>query len=298
MDIKLLRSFATVALLEHVGQAAERLHISQSPLSRQIQQLESELGVTLFHREKKRLRLTEAGRKFLDEVTPFLHHHERLKDYGRSLTQADVGRLDIGYVEAAIHSRLLPEALARLNTPGGIDIHLHAMRSKQQQELLQERALDVALLHTPPEMSERFLQKTVLTEPILLAMPTAQAIAAPTPEDLQGRRWIADHQHLNPAARSRLLHACELAGFQPNIVLDVNGPQAALACVEAGLGFTFIQQSLAAKVFETVSLVMLPWLPLDITLYAVWRKEDTRPLISEFLNALDMSHSVNCTQGE
>ena len=52
VDIKLLRSFATVALFEHVGQAAERLHISQSPLSRQIQQLESELGITLFHRDK------------------------------------------------------------------------------------------------------------------------------------------------------------------------------------------------------------------------------------------------------
>lgn len=91
MDIKLLRSFATVALLEHVGQAAEKLHISASPLSRQIQQLESELGVTLFHREKKRLRLTEAGRKFLDEVTPFLQHHARLTDYGRSLTQTARG---------------------------------------------------------------------------------------------------------------------------------------------------------------------------------------------------------------
>ncbi|KHJ66092.1 LysR family transcriptional regulator [Pantoea rodasii] len=286
MDIKLLRSFATVARLEHVGQAAEKLHISSSPLSRQIQQLESELGVTLFHREKKRLRLTEAGQKFLDEVTPFLQHHERLKLYGQSLTQADIGRLDIGYVEAAIHSRLLPEAIARLNEQDGIDIHLHALRSRQQCELLEERALDVALLYTPPENNGVLLQKQVLTEPILLAMPKAHAIAAPTSDDLQGQRWIADHAHLNPAARAKLLAACQQAGFQPNITLEVSGPLAALACVEAGLGFTFIQQSLAGRVPETVSLVLLPWLPLEIALYAVWRKDDSRPLIQAFLQAL------------
>ncbi|ORM61851.1 LysR family transcriptional regulator [Pantoea rodasii] len=289
MDIKLLRSFATVALLEHVGQAAEKLHISASPLSRQIQQLENELGVTLFHREKKRLRLTEAGRKFLDEVTPFLQHHARLTDYGHSLTQAESVRLDIGYVEAAIHSRILPNAIARIDPQSGIAIHLHAMRSKQQRELLEERALDVALLHTPPEKGVLFSQKKVLTEPVLLAMPKAQAIAAPTPADLQKQRWIADHAHLNPAARARLLAACEQAGFQPGITLEVNGPLAALACVEAGLGFTFIQQSLAISVPDTVSLVMLPWLPLEITLYAVWRKDDARPLIHDFLKAINLA---------
>ena len=288
MDIKLLRSFATVALLEHIGQAAEKLHISPSPLSRQIQQLESELGVALFHREKKRLRLTAEGKKFLHEVTPFLQHHQRLIEYGRSLAQEQVARLDIGYVEAAIHTRLLPEAIARINGDRGTDIHLHAMRSKQQLELLNERALDVAILHTPPEKSDVFLQKKVLTEPILLAMPQHQAIADPTPDDLQGQPWIADHAHLNPAARARWLTACQQAGFQPDIALEVSGPLAALACVEAGLGFTFIQQSLVSRVAPTVSLVRLPWLPLDITLYAVWRKENSGPLIDAFLSALAM----------
>ncbi|BAN97080.1 hypothetical protein E05_23140 [Plautia stali symbiont] len=105
MDIKILRAFATVAALEHIGQAAERLHISPSPLSRQIQQLESELEMVLFHREKKRLRLTDEGRRFLTEVTPFLQHHERLKDYAQHLQQGDVGRLDIGYVERRLFTR-------------------------------------------------------------------------------------------------------------------------------------------------------------------------------------------------
>lgn len=203
MDIKLLRSFTVVARLEHIGQAAERLNISSSPLSRQIQMLEDELGVTLFHREKKRLHLTTEGEKFLDEVGPFLQHYDRLKDHARHLGQANAGRIDIGYVEAAIHSRLLPDALAKLALPPEIDIKLHSMRSKQQLEQLQARLIDVAFLYTlPPSSDAQFCQKIVLTEPVLLAMPKALALPAPTPAQLEQYPWIAEQENLNPAARA------------------------------------------------------------------------------------------------
>lgn len=286
MDIKILRAFATVAALEHIGQAAERLHISPSPLSRQIQQLESELGMVLFHREKKRLRLTDEGKRFLTEVTPFLQHHERLKEYAQHLQQGDVGRLDIGYVEAAIHSRLLPAALARLAPGAGIDVRLHALRSAQQIARLEAGAIDIAIVHTLPHDDADFLHKKIATEPVLLAMPASSALTAPVAADLHGRAWIADQENLNPAARARLLAACQRAGFQPDIRFEVNGPLAALACVEAGLGFTLIQHSLARIVPDNVVLMPLPDLALEIVLYAVWRRQDTRPLTARFLQQL------------
>lgn len=288
MDIKLLRSFTVVARLEHIGQAAERLNISSSPLSRQIQMLEDELGVTLFHREKKRLHLTTEGEKFLDEVGPFLQHYDRLKDHARHLGQANAGRIDIGYVEAAIHSRLLPDALAKLALPPEIDIKLHSMRSKQQLEQLQARLIDVAFLYTlPPSSDAPFCQKIVLTEPVLLAMPKALALPAPTPAQLEQYPWIAEQENLNPAARAQLLRACQEKGFTPRISLEVSGPLAALSCVEAGLGFTFIQQSLARIASENVALVALPWLPLEIALHLVWRKNETKPLVRRLLAAFD-----------
>ncbi|MBK4783865.1 MAG: LysR family transcriptional regulator [Pantoea sp. Pent] len=255
MDIKILRAFATVAALEHIGQAAERLHISPSPLSRQIQQLESELGMVLFHREKKRLRLTDKGKRFLTEVTPFLQHHERLKDYAQHLQQGDVGRLDIGYVEAAIHSRLLPAALARLAPGAGIDVRLHALRSAQQIARLEAGAIDIAIVHTLPHDDADFVHKKIATEPVLLA-------------------------------------ACQRAGFQPDIRFEVNGPLAALACVEAGLGFTLIQHSLARIVSDNVILLPVPELALEIVLYAVWRRQDTRPLTARFLLQLCLTPAV------
>ncbi|SCB94121.1 DNA-binding transcriptional regulator, LysR family [Kosakonia oryzendophytica] len=285
MDIKLLRSFAVVAQLEHIGQAAERLNISSSPLSRQIQLLEDELGVVLFHREKKRLHLTTEGEKFLDEVGPFLQHYDRLKEHGKHLGRANTGRIDIGYVEAAIHSHLLPDTLAALDLSPDIDIRLHAMRSKQQLEQLQDRVIDIAFLHTPPAADAPFCQKKIFSEPVMLAMPKAKALRDPTPDGLHNHPWIAEQESLNPAARRRLLEACQKKGFTPRISLEVCGPLAALSCVEAGLGFTFIQQSLASIASDNVTVVTLPWLPLDVTLHMVWRKEETKPLVQRFLAA-------------
>lgn len=286
MDIRILRSFATVGELEHIGQAAEKLHISSSPLSRQIQLLEEELGVELFYREKKRLRLTSEGRDFLSEVRSFLKHHDRLKDRGRNLGKGLAGRLDIGYVEAAIHSGLLPATLARLGCSSDVDIHLHALRSKQQIENLRDRTIDLALLHTPPEESDEFGQRKVFSEPIVLAMPKNRTLLQPLPEDLDGQPWIADREGLNPAARIRLLHSCATSGFTPNIRLEVAGPLAALSCVEAGLGSTFIQKSLARISTANVKIVELPWFPLEVSIHAVWRKNETKPLILRVLSTL------------
>ncbi|WP_409076622.1 LysR family substrate-binding domain-containing protein (plasmid) [Pantoea sp. C3] len=153
---------------------------------------------------------------------------------------------------------------------------------------MRERAIDLALLHTPPEVNDMFKQEKILTEPVILAMPKERMLLAPGPDDLNGQPWIVDQENRNPPARARLLAACQKGGFRPNICLEVSGPLAALACVEAGLGFIFIQKSLARIVPDNVALVSLPWLPLEITLFAVWRKEETRPLTKRFLATLGL----------
>ncbi|KNC05778.1 LysR family transcriptional regulator [Pantoea sp. RIT-PI-b] len=286
MDIKLLRSFALVAELQHIGQAAEKLHISASPLSRQIQQLEDELGVALFHREKKRLYLSAEGKQFLIEVKALLAHHDRLNGLGRSLRKGQSGRLDIGYVEAAIHSLLLPDSLTRLDCSSEVDIQLHALRSQPQIDALSNHALDLALVYAPPEANDLFAFQCVLSEPVVLAMPGKQAIEHPRPEQLDKKRWIADKQSLNTTASSRLMDICERAGFAPDVRLEVSGPLAALSCVEAGLGYTLIQRSLARLASPAVTIAELPWLGLNVTLYAVWRKNEAKPLVTRLLAAL------------
>ena len=111
IDIRQLRYFVAVAEEEHVGRAAERLHISQSPLSRQIAQLEERLGLTLFERSQQRIRLTRDGQTFLAETRALLTHANRLESLGKRLGRGEEGGLCIGYIENAMHAGVLPNAL-------------------------------------------------------------------------------------------------------------------------------------------------------------------------------------------
>lgn len=114
IDLRQLKYFVVVAEEEHVGRAAERLHISQSPLSRQIAQLEERLGLTLFERNQQRIRLTADGQTFLAETRSLLTHANRLESLGKRLGRGEDGGLCIGYIENAMHSGVLSTALRTL----------------------------------------------------------------------------------------------------------------------------------------------------------------------------------------
>lgn len=104
LELRQLRYFVAVAETEHVGRAAERLHISQSPLSRQIAQLGKTLGLTLFERGQQRIRLTRDGQVFLAEARALLRHADRLENLGRRLGSGEEGGLCVGYVADAVHT--------------------------------------------------------------------------------------------------------------------------------------------------------------------------------------------------
>src|SRR5262245_16430318 len=96
MELRHLRALIAVAEELHFGKAAARLHISQPPLSRQIRQLEAELGIELFHRTKRQVELTEAGRVFLDEVRGILAQTDRAKQLATRMSRGEIGRLKVG----------------------------------------------------------------------------------------------------------------------------------------------------------------------------------------------------------
>ena len=130
IDLRQLRQFVAVAEAEHVGRAAEVLAMSQSPLSRQIMQLEASLGLPLFERVRKRVRLTREGRGFLDEARALLAQAERLEAQARRIGRGDAGTLTLGYVEGAVHAGVLPAVLRQFRAPRrDIRIELQALRS-------------------------------------------------------------------------------------------------------------------------------------------------------------------------
>ncbi|WP_043662988.1 LysR substrate-binding domain-containing protein [Streptomyces xylophagus] len=287
LDLRQLRYFVAVAEEEHVGRAAERLHISQSPLSRQIAQLEKALGLTLFERSQQRIRLTSDGRVFLTEATALLRHADRLENLGRRLGRGEEGGLCVGYVGDAMHTGLLPRALRTLHDERpGIHVALYDLTASQQFEGLRQRSLDIALVQEPPPETDPDLRSALLLEdPLLLAVPSGHALADATeilPADLDTQPWIAIENSQDQAWRDGFVASCAAAGFTPDIRFEAPESLTALGLVASGLGAAIVQKSALQGDTPGVTVRELLWFQRSVRLWAAWHQIDLRPVVASF----------------
>ncbi|HBS7670885.1 TPA: LysR family transcriptional regulator [Klebsiella pneumoniae] len=291
IDLRQLKYFVVVAEEEHVGRAAERLHISQSPLSRQIAQLEERLGLMLFERNQQRIRLTADGQTFMAETRSLLTHANRLESLGKRLGRGEDGGLCIGYIENAMHSGVLSTALRTLRTSRpDVHIALYSQPPATQIEGLRQRSLDFSLVDMPPSAGEQDLEYTqVLDDQMLLALPQNHPLAAAEnlqPAQLADQQWIAVIHNDDAHSRDDFVAACVRAGFNPDIRLEAGEPLTALGLVAAGLGVALIQHSLRHNAPEGVVLREIPWMSYSTQLWAVWHKANQRPLVMHFREVL------------
>jgi DNA-binding transcriptional LysR family regulator len=305
IDLRQLRYFVAVAEEEHVGRAAERLHISQSPLSRQIAQLEEFLGLNLFERTQQRIRLTVDGRTFLAETKALLTHAKRLESLGKRLGRGEEGGLCIGYIENAMHTSVLPDALKILRAARhDLHIALYSQTSAEQLEGLRQRSLDIALVSEPPAEDDPDLDSAlVLDDVMLLAMPEQHPLAKKDvlrPEDLQATQWISVASALVTqrvaAHEEGFVAACMKAGFTPDIHLEVTEPMTALRLVGAGLGIAMLQKNLRASAPNNVVLREVPWMQYTTPVWAAWHRINLRPLVAMAKQVLLDGESLALTQ--
>jgi DNA-binding transcriptional LysR family regulator len=305
IDLRQLRYFVAVAEEEHVGRAAERLHISQSPLSRQIAQLEEFLGLNLFERTQQRIRLTVDGRTFLAETKALLTHAKRLESLGKRLGRGEEGGLCIGYIENAMHTSVLPDALKILRAARhDLHIALYSQTSAEQLEGLRQRSLDIALVSEPPAEDDPDLDSAlVLDDVMLLAMPEQHPLAKKDvlrPEDLQAAQWISVASALVTqrvaAHEEGFVAACMKAGFTPDIHLEVTEPMTALRLVGAGLGIAMLQKNLRASAPNNVVLREVPWMQYTTPVWAAWHRINLRPLVAMAKEVLLDGESLALTQ--
>lgn len=290
-ELRQLRYFIAVAETENVGRAAELLHISQSPLSRQIQQLEAQLGVQLFERSKKRLHLTQEGRDFLAEARVLMANAQRVEAFGRRLGAGGAGHLAVGYVEGAMQANVLGPALRRFRRAHpGVALSLQGLGSGVQFERLHQHTLDLGLTYRAPPEASGLHSAQVVDEPLVLALPPddpLRKVRHLQPAQLHERPWIAVARQPVDTIRPALLAGCQRAGFTPDIVYETSDPQSALQLVGAGLGLAVVQASLGtAHAPRDVLLRELPWLDLRVSVHLVWRADDPRPWVAQFRQAV------------
>jgi DNA-binding transcriptional LysR family regulator len=169
MELRHLRYFITVAEELHFGRAAERLNMTQPPLSQQIRQLEDELGVQLFNRVGRNIELSVAGRVFLEETQQTLVQVEHAVQAARRAARGEIGRLVVGFVGTAAY-RVLPSTLRVFQERfPGVEVALREMTTLDQAKALRAEQMDVGFLR-PPVDSNGLEIETVFREPLVVAL--------------------------------------------------------------------------------------------------------------------------------
>jgi DNA-binding transcriptional LysR family regulator len=247
MELRHLRYFMTVAETGSLSRAAEKLFIAQPPLSVQIRQLEEELGLPLFVRHPKGVKLTAAGEALVPEARHLLDRAGRLK----TLVQgAEVSsHLVLGYVPSA-SSTVLPALLGRLKMDApGLDVELREMISSEQIESLVAGHLDAGLMRLRPQ-HPHLVTAARMADLFCLAMPGSSTPVSPHHRvelrSMAERDFIAFTRHRGPAYFDQAIHLCAKAGFSPRIRYEASTVHGVLDLVRGGLGVALVPMSCAA----------------------------------------------------
>ncbi|WP_280151562.1 LysR family transcriptional regulator [Piscinibacter sp. XHJ-5] len=254
MELRHLRYFVSVAETGSLSQAAEKLFIAQPPLSVQIRQLEEELGVALFVRHPKGVRLTAAGAALVPEARFLLERAGRLRELVQE--QGTSGSFTLGFVPSA-GSTVLPELVRQLRKRHAhIQLEVRELISSEQVEALIAGHIDAGLARTPAR-HPRLALAGRMPDPFCLALPVGDAGPRFSPMDLRefaGHSFVGFTRHRGPAYFDQSIHLCAQAGFSPRIRYEASTVHGVLDLVGAGLGIALVPASTALLRVKGVAL--------------------------------------------
>ncbi|RCW64126.1 LysR family transcriptional regulator [Pseudorhodoferax soli] len=248
VDLRRIRHFVVLAETLNFHRAAQLLHMTQPPLTVSIQKLETELGVRLFERSAKGVRLTPSGEAALDAARQMLHHAAAFSEMAALAQSGMAGLLRVGFVGSATHGllqRLIPRF--RAEHPQ-VELLLRDSSSMQILRGLAEESIDIGLLWTPvlDAMGAEFL--TLQRQTLVAALPQGHPLARRRSlvlADLQGENFILYDRTQAEGMRSVCMLLCQRAGFVPRAAQEAIQIQTVLALVQTGLGIALVPSMMA-----------------------------------------------------
>jgi DNA-binding transcriptional LysR family regulator len=289
MELRHLRYFVAVAEMENVTRAAARLHVSQPALSRQIHDLEDEIGFPLLRRSAKSVRLSEAGKVFLVEARAVLARAEAAVQAARAVAGGLRGELRVGYAPS-LTVQILPQALrAFQNESPGVRVVLHDLTTGEMLSGLRAGILDVALLVRPTPKQLRGLRFDELARyPICVAVapnhPFARRKAVPLAA-AAAEPLIVYNRAEYPEYYLQIAGLLATVGGKPRIVEEHEGVTGLVAAVEAGQGIALVPACLACMVGPRLKIIPLQPAPESLIVGAARRTEDLTATVEQFIAA-------------
>jgi DNA-binding transcriptional LysR family regulator len=288
MELRHLRYFVAVGEEQHYGRAAQRLRVAQPALSRQIQDLEREVGFALFERLPRGVKLNAAGKLLLDDARRILQEVNEATARAARVARGQSGTLRVGFTENASWRGVVPESFRRFREmQPDAELQLQPSPSLVQLEAIRSGRLDAGFVFNMPKADPELDQLPVTVQRIELAVPAGHPLTKLKEirlRDLRHAPFIWFPRRESPALYDRLMRACFRGGLKtPRIVQEGLDEATILSLVATGLGVGWVLGTARWRHPESIVIVSVVDLNVLLPLALAWRKDNKSPLLASFV---------------
>jgi LysR family transcriptional regulator, benzoate and cis,cis-muconate-responsive activator of ben and cat genes len=296
MELRHLRYFVAVAEAEHFGRAAERLHVSQSPLSRQIAQLEQEIGAKLFVPSGRGVKLSPAGRNFLEGARATLARAALAVEDARATAKGRIGTVVVGFDGALADALLLPQIVPtfRARHPR-VELRLLPLASEEQVAALRAGTISVGFGYHSEEESPLVRVRVLFRERLGVVMSKSHGLAARRTlglADLKHERFVWPPRKEGPRLYDEIIAAFRAHQLTPEIAHEEANGDVLLMLVASGEGISLFPESAAPTILSGAVFKRVRDLDVAVLGRTVWSTQDDRdPLLRSLLEITNSVHS-------
>jgi DNA-binding transcriptional LysR family regulator len=288
MELRHLRYFVAVGEEQHYGRAALRLRVVQPALSRQIQDLEEEVGFKLLERLPRGVKLSAAGKLFLEDARRILREVNEAAARAARVARGQSGTLRVGFTENASWRGVVPDSFRRFRElQPDAELQLQPSPSLVQLEAIRSGRLDAGFIFNMPKADPELDRLSVATQRIELAAPTGNPLTKLKElrlRDLTDVPFVWFPRRESPALYDRLMQACFRGGLKsPRIVQEGLDEATILSLVATGLGVGWVLGTARWRCPKSVVITSVVDLNVPLPLALVWRKDNKSPLLASFV---------------
>ena len=288
MELRHLRYFVAIGEEESYRRAAQRLNVAQTALSTQIQDLEAELGFKLFDRLPRGVKLSAAGRLFLEDARRILQQVSEAAARAARVARGQSGTLRVGFTENASWRGIVPDSFRRFRErQPDAELQLTPATSLEQIEALRSGRLDAGFVFNMPKNDEELDQLPVAMQHVELAAPKSHPLSKVKKlrlRDLVDVPFVWFPRREAPAFYDRLMHECYRGGLKsPRIVQEAANEATILSLVSHGMGVGWVNETARWRCPKQVVILSITDLNMPLPMSLAWRRDNTSPLLASFI---------------
>jgi DNA-binding transcriptional LysR family regulator len=288
MELRHLRYFVAIGEEENYRRAAQRLNVAQTALSTQIQDLEAELGFKLFDRLPRGVKLSAAGKLFLEDARRILREVSEAAGRAARVARGQSGTLRVGFTENASWRGVVPESLRRFREhQPDAELQLTPATSLEQIEGIRSGRLDAGFVFNMPKTDAELDHIPVAMQHVELAVPKGLSLGKMKKvrlRDLVDASFVWFPRREAPAFYDQLMHECFRGGLKsPRIVQEGLNESTILSLVSHGMGVGWVNGTARWRCPEGVVIVTVVDLDMPLPLALAWRRDNTSPLLASFI---------------